>query len=269
MFPAFILIIFVLAIKPLIVMGITGFIGYRKRTSFLTGVSLSQVSEFSLIILFLGSEKGGIPSEVTTLGVMVALVTFASSTYFLTNVNTLYERLKNSLNFIEMGKHHMKNGNIETTQDMKDHVVVIGAHQLGRSIIRALENTGEKLLVVDFNPDVITQLEKMGIEHLFGDIADPEIQERAGIGRARIVISTIPDIEDNLILVRSVKHSNPKAKIIVMALETEDAKTLYQEGADYVVLPHLAGGRHLAKIIVDEKHLELIEDYKAKDLAAL
>lgn len=267
--PAFILILFVLIIKPLIIMGITGFLGYRKRTSFLTGVSLSQVSEFSLIILFLGSEKGVIPPEVATLGVMIALVTFAASTYFLTNVNMLYNFMKNSLDFIELGKHKLKSEKDDPIESMKNHVIVIGAHQLGRSIIRALENSGEKLVVVDFNPDVITELEEMKIKYLFGDIADPEIQEHAGIGRARIVISTIPDIDDNLILVRSVKHSNPKAKIIVMALETEDAKTLYKEGADYVVLPHLAGGRHLAKIIVDEKHMELIEDYKEKDLAAL
>ena len=267
--PALVLILFVIFIKPLIVMGITGVLGYRKRTSFLTGVSLSQVSEFSLIILFLGSEKGVIPSEVTTLVVLVALVTFATSTFFLTNVNQLYNRMKHLLDFIELRKHHVPTGEIDPLESMKHHVVVIGAHQLGRSIIRALENSGEELVVVDFNPDVITELQKLSIPHLFGDIADPDIQERVGISRARIIISTIPDIDDNQTLIRSVKHMNPKAKIIVMALETDDARVLYKEGADYVVLPHLAGGRHLAKIIVDNKHMELIEDYKARDLAAL
>lgn len=269
LFPAVILILFVMFVKPIIVMSITGMLGYRKRTSFLTGVSLAQVSEFSLIILFLGHEKGVIPAEITTLGVLVALVTFASSTYFLTNVNSLYERLKNSLNVIELRKHHLKTGESDPLDDLKNHVIVIGAHQLGKSIIRALENSGEELVVVDFNPDVISELQKMNVTHLFGDIADPEIQERAGIKRSRIIISTIPDIEDNLMLIRSVKHENAKAKVIMMALETEDAKLLYKEGADYVILPHLAGGRHLAKIIVDNKHMELIEDYKARDLAAL
>ena len=56
-------------------------------------------------------------------------------------------------------------------------------------------------------------------------------------------------------------------KIVVMAYEGTDAKQLYKKGADYVVLPHLAGGRHLAKILIDKKHLELIEEYKAKDLS--
>jgi Trk K+ transport system NAD-binding subunit len=99
---------------------------------------------------------------------------------------------------------------------------------------------------------------------LFGDIADLDIQERAKIDEAKVVISTIPDIEDNLLLLKELKHENRKAKIVVMALDFRDAKTLYKEGADYVVLPHLAGGRQIAKII-SENHLDNIESLKQKD----
>ncbi len=84
------------------------------------------------------------------------------------------------------------------------------------------------------------------------------------LDEAKVLISTIPDLEDNLLLLKELKHENRRAKIVVMALEVGDAKTLYKEGADYVVLPNLAGGRQIAKII-QENHLDNIENLKQKD----
>lgn len=268
--PAIVTTLFVLVIKPIIVMASTGILGYRKRTSFFTGLSLSQVSEFSLIILFLGNTTGRIPPEAVTIGVVAALVTFVSSTYYITSQNKLYEALKKYLDIFERKK--MQNHSYSKADEiakMSEHVVVIGGHQMGQSIVHALENSGHDVVVVDFDPDIVDRLEKKNIAALFGDISDPEIQERVGIEKAKLVVSTISDPEDNLLLLRGVQHTNKKATIVVMALETEDAKMFYKEGADYVVLPHLAGGRHLAKILVEEKHLELIENYKARDLKAL
>ena len=268
--PAIVITLFVLFVKPLIVMGATGILGYRKRTSFLTGLSLAQVSEFSLIILFLGQSTGRIPGEVVTIGVVVALITFVSSTYYITSQNKLYENFKKFLDVFERKNVHAGAVNsIDEFEKLSGHVVVVGGHQMGQSIIHALENSGYEVAVVDFDPDVVTQLKEKEIPAMFGDIADPEIQERVGIDKAKLVVSTVSDPEDNLLLLRGVQHINKKAKIIVVAFETDDAKMFYKEGADYVVLPHLAGGRHLAKILVDEKHLELIENYKSRDLSAL
>jgi hypothetical protein len=78
-----------------------------------------------------------------------------------------------------------------------------------------------------------------------------------------------PDVEDNLVLLAEIQHVNKKALIVMIALENDDAHALYAGGADYVVLPHLAGGHHLAKILVDKNHLEMIEKYKARDMEYL
>jgi Trk K+ transport system NAD-binding subunit len=140
---------------------------------------------------------------------------------------------------------------------------------MGQSIIHALKNTEEKVLVIDFDPDVVGKLKQQGIDVFFGDISDPDIQERAGFERAKLVISTVPDVEDNLVLLAEIQHVNKKALIVMIALENDDAHALYAGGADYVVLPHLAGGHHLAKILVDKNHLEMIEKYKARDMEYL
>ncbi len=268
--PALVLSIFVLVIKPLIVMFLVSFMGYQKRTSFLVGLSMGQISEFSLIILFLGQSLGLLPGNVVTLTVSIGIISFTISTYVMQNNSVLYRDLHKYLGFLEgRGVKSPEAESLDQTlKNLKNHVVIIGGHQMGQSILEAL-NGDEQVLVVDFDPDQVTKLHEKGILSFFGDIADAEIQERAGIERAKLVISTVPDIEDNILLIEGVSHMNKRAKIVVMALDPEDAKLLYKAGADYVVMPHLAGGRHLAKILRDEDHSAAFAAFKKKDLSAL
>lgn len=266
--PALILTAFVILIKPFIIMVITGALGYRKRTSFFVGVSLSQISEFSFLILFLGSTSGAIPPELDTMFLIVGVATFATSTYGLQHSNKLYKQFGKYLHIFER-KQPNKN-HIEAQEDLKDmenHIILVGGHAMGRGVIKALEDTKEKVIVVDFDPDIVHRLKQDNIPAVFGDIADSDIQERVHFDKAKLVISTVPDLEDNLLLIEGLNYENKKAKVVVMSYEPQDTKELYKAGADYVVMPHLAGGRHLAKIIIDKNHLELIEKYKAKDLS--
>ncbi len=270
-FPAIVLGLFVVVFKPFIVMAITGLLGFRKRTSFFIGTSMGQVSEFSLIILFLAQSKGLIPDSIITIIVLVSIITFISSTYTILNTNKLYKQLGSWLSLIELrkgGNQHEVSAIDEITAFDK-HIVLIGGQQMGKSIMHALKQSKEQVLVVDFDPDIIKKLKFEKTPAIFGDIADPEIQERVGFERAKMVISTVPDLEDNLLLIQGLLHLNKRAKIVVIAIEAEDAKQLYKAGADYVVLPHLAGGHHLAKILLTDDDLEMIEKYKKKDLEYL
>ena len=264
--PAIVLSIFVILVKPFLVMIVMAAMGYRKRTAFLTGLSLSQVSEFSLILVFVGYKLGAFDQSVVSLVTLVSLVGFFASSYALIKSKTLYRMLAGKLSFLE--RENVKKEEIvrneEELGELEDHVVVVGGDQMGESILEALEDMDMQVVVVDFDPRVVKKLEGKKIHRLFGDIADSDIQERAKLDQARMVISTIPYIEDNLLLLKELKHENRKAKIVVMALDTRDAKILYKEGADYVILPHLAGGRQIAEIILDN-HLDKIENLKKKD----
>ncbi len=275
--PAIILSLFVLIGKPLIVMLILGFTGYRKRTSFLTGVTHSQISEFSLIIIFIGNKLGHVSDSVVSLITMVAIITFAFSSYLILRGNKLYLSFGKRINFLER-KHNKKDEMVPADgfENIKDHVVVVGGDQMGQSILEALRDSGDEVVVIDFDPAVVKNLEnspRLGeagkkVHRLFGDISDLDIQERAQIDSAKLVISTIPDAEDNLLLLKELRHENRKAKVVVMALDSHDAKLLYNAHADYVILPHLAGGRQIAKIIA-ENSLENIAGLKQKDLEYL
>lgn len=268
--PALLFSAFVILIKPLIVMAMMGYAGYRKRTSFLTGFSLSQISEFSLILVFLGNRLGHITKDTVALITLVGIITFTISAYLISNDNKFYLAFGRRLNIFEK-KHSRKDEmseNKEEFENLKDHVVLIGGDQMGLSILDALEDGDHEVVVIDFDPNVVKKLKEKKVHRLFGDISDLDIQERAKLDQAKLVISTIPDLEDNLLLLKLLNRENRKAKVVMMAMDGHDAKHLYKEGADYVVLPNLAGGRQVAKII-SENHLETIENLRKKDEAFL
>lgn len=265
-FPAVILALYVLIGNPIILTSILGFLGYRKRTSFLVGLTVSQISEFSMIVVFMGNKLNHVSDDVVSIVTVAGTITFVLSTYMIMNGNFLYRKLSNFLGIFE--RRHTHEQKLEM-KDLTGHVILVGANRMGGSILDALLKTDQNLLVVDFDPDVIERLKERGVSCLYGDIADFEIQERINIDKAKLIISTVPDLEDNLLLLEAIAKANRKAKVVVCALEKGDAKLLYEAGADYVVLPHIAGGRHLAKILIDKNHLEIIEEYKAKDRLAL
>jgi Kef-type K+ transport system membrane component KefB len=249
--PAVFLSIFVLIAKPIIVMSVLGFLGYRKRTSFFTGLIVGQVSEFSLILIFLGSRLGHLPQEIISLVTITGIITFVVSTYMIMHSNALYKRLKNYLSFFEF--RHAKAEDTVLNQEFDDHTILIGANRTGQAILDAIKKSQSDIVVVDFDPDVISILQKKEIICLFGDIADSDIQEKVKLDRAKLIISTVADIHDNMLLIDSVKHRNKKIKIIVLAHTQKDAEYLYKAGAHYVVIPHLSSGIHIAEFIKENK----------------
>ena len=146
---------------------------------------------------------------------------------------------------------------------------------MGQSVLSSLDDMDIDVVLVDFDPEIFKKLEHLPAgkagnkaHKLFGDISDLDIQERAQLDSAKLVISTIPDFEDNLLILKELRHENRKAKVVVMAFDLDETKALYKAGADYVVLPHLAGGRQVAKLI-EENNLDKIETLKNKDIKFL
>ena len=255
---AIVLSLFVLIGNPIIVMVIMGIMGYRSRTSFMAGLTVAQISEFSLILVFLGNRIGHLTNEIVSLVTVVGVITFTLSTYMILNGSRLYELFKPYLGIFERSKTSEEH--LGELQSFKDHVILIGANRMGGSILNALLEQGEKVLVIDFNPDVIQKIKALQlrsgqagqVKSLFGDISDFEIRERAALDAAKLVISTVSDAEDNIALISQVKklaRGGDGPKVVVVAHDDREEKELYKAGADYVIQPHVLGGKHLAHMI--------------------
>ncbi len=256
--------IYVLIGNPLIVVILMGIMGYRKRTGFLTALTVAQISEFSLILIAVGNKLGHISQEVTVLVTAVGIVTITVSTYLITYGNFLYRKVSRLLWIFE--KHRTREANISATIYRKP-IILIGFHRTGRGLAHNLNK--DDLLVIDFDPSNIAHLEEGGYSHIFGDISDEEVFDAANCGKAKLVISTSPDFEDNLILLQSIRRLRKRPQVILRA-ETEDqAATMYNMGADYVLLPHLSSGHALGEAIAHDSRKNILKRLRDKDIRLL
>lgn len=236
---------YAILIKPVIFLLILGAFGFRKHTIFQTAISLSQISEFSLIIMILGVKMGFLPPRLLTAMALTGVLSIVLSSLLINSSKTIYKSLSSFISLFEHGVFtHVSETYMEDLK-LADHVVLIGAHRMGSQIADFLRKEGIPLLILDFNPKVVQSLAKKEINALYGDIGDPEILELLNLNAAKLIISTATDKGDNLLLLAEAKKRRLSAALVVRASTVEDARHLYKAGADYVILPEVVAGEYI------------------------
>ncbi len=265
--PAIILSLFVLIGNPLITMIPMSLLGYTSRVSFLTSVSIAQISEFSLILIVLASQLGYVTKEVVSLIALIAVITITLSTYAIIYDDGLYKKLKFLKIFDKLSK---KQKSLKYTPSKDYPTILFGYNRIGYSIVSKLKRMNKGLLIVDYNPDLINKLIAEKRPCIYGDASDPEILSRINFKKARLIVSTVPNKEDNLLLLKKAKSVNKKTIAFLTASQIDEALELYDAGADYVILPHFLGGEYVSVLI--EKlgfKPEKIFSHKAKHIKEL
>ncbi len=264
--PIIIFSLFVLIGNPLIVLTIMAIMGYRKRTSFMCGVTVAQISEFSLILAAMGAKIGHISNGTVSLITAVGIVTITLSTYSIIYSEKIFKFLSPILSIFER-KKTKEDG--MPFQEYHKPIILIGCHRTGQSL--AFNIPKEDLLIIDFDPEVINQLRKQGYDYLFGDVSDSEIFEKANFDEAKLIISTSPDLEDNLTLLSSLNMLNNRnqLKVIMRARTNKEAEILYNNKVDYVLLPHFTAGQYLSKTIALDPEMGILKQLKAQDIEVL
>jgi len=267
--PLIVLLFLIVFVKPLIIMFTTSFFGYKKRTSFLTAISLAQISEFSLIIVTQGFLLGHISQEILSLTILLAIITITLTTYFVKYEDNIYVKISNYLGvFDKMTKNENE---LEYIPKKKVHdIILCGYNRIGYSVVKTLMRMKKTLLVVDFNPEVVKYLIRLKVSSLYGDVGDTEILERLNFKKAKMLISTIPTKKDNILLIRAAKKENKDIAIFVASEQINEALELYDAGADYVILPHFIGGQHLSLLIEDfTEDISKMIEHKLKHIKEL
>lgn len=268
--------LYVLIGSVIIMMIITGLMGYGKRTSFMTAISLAQISEFSLILAVQGQALGHIDRYVFSIITGVVLITITISSYYIMYSKQLYSLILPLLGVFD----HLPRG--KELEDMpkkaREHVVLCGCHRMGSRIVDTLKLMNEDFIVVDYNPSTIRRLLQQKIKCIYGDIGDPEILDRVSLKDARIAISTVPEQESNLLLIYEAKRRNRKTLVFIVADDMDQALELYEAGADYVIIPKMVSGDRASDLIrtfirdparlrkMKEEHIFKLEDDKKDEL---
>jgi Kef-type K+ transport system membrane component KefB len=241
--------VLVLLGKPLIIMLILGALGYRSRTGFLTGLSLAQISEFSLILAALGVGLGHIDSETTSIITLVAIITIALSTYLTLYAHPLYERVGRWLTAFERQIPHPEETADETGAPQTPDVILFGLGRYGGEIARRLRDHRWNLLVVDFDPYVVASARKEGLNIRYGDAHDPELLTHLPLQRARWIVSTAPEREVNLALLSALRLQGYEGKVALRAHDAADAAALEGVGADVILEPLRDGAKEIVDLL--------------------
>ena len=173
------------------------------------GITLAQISEFSLILAAFGLKIGQLDEKSVSLITAVGIITILLSGYMITYSEWLYKRFSK---FVFERKTHVQNEAMDS--GFHKPIILIGAHRVGRNIASHLLK--DDLLIVDFDPDVVMHMKKQGYAVLFGDVADEEIMEKTNLKNSRLIISTSPDFDDNLRILNEAKGTKKnKPKVIL------------------------------------------------------
>ncbi len=247
--PTLVFTILVLVLNPLIITFLMGRIGYTKKTSFLAGINFSQISEFSLIVATLGVKVGHLDQKILSLLTLIALLTITGSTYFINYSEKVYRRISRQLDIFE--KKGPKIDQQRKRAGREHEIILIGYGRMGISLVESFKLLGKSYFIVDYDPQVIQDLESQHVDCLYADISNLDTYDEINFNQAKMVISTVKDFDTNLLLINSIKKVNKEAIILTLSHQIDESIRLYEQGANYVIMPFQIGGHQTSSMIAE------------------
>lgn len=258
--PAAVLAVFILLGNPFILYHTFRQFKFTRRNSLLAGLTAAQVSEFGFVLLYTGIQAGHIAGTEIEIFTIVALITIMVSSYAITYSEKIYQVSLPLFQVFGPDKYRQRE-EVEKKYD----VFVFGYHRIGWKVCESLKEQGVSFAVVDFNPRVVSRAKHRGIDVFFGDAADVEFLESLPLDKAKLIVSTLPEVEDQLTLLKNIeKRTNKrKPKMIMNLYNSDELQRLYKAGADYVMLPHQLGGHWMADQLANNRWTKkLFKDLK-------
>jgi Kef-type K+ transport system membrane component KefB len=244
--PAIILSLYVLIGNPLIMLVLMNMLGYKRKVGFMAGLTVAQISEFSLILVSMAFAAGYVTREVVSLVTLVGIVTIAGSSYLIIYSEKIYHTAEPFLKFFDMPGRQKR---MRSSSDAHYRVLIFGYDRVGSDFVKAAEKLGEKYLVIDFNPASIGKLQEENVPFRYGDAEDTEFLGELNLQDVKLIISTVPDFNASMVLVKTYRKVNAAGIIIVLSHDVNHARELYLAGASYVVMPHHLGAHHAAQMV--------------------
>lgn len=249
--PALVFSVFILIGNPLIVMIIMGYMGYRKRTGFLAGLTVAQISEFSLILAALGFNLGHLDTETVGLVTLVGLITISISTYLILYSHQIYAKISPALSIFERKVPYREQALDALHPPEKTDVIVFGLGRLGMVIAQSLQQKGLNVLGIDFDPEFVHRSAEHHIPTRYGDAEDPEFISNLPLTEAKWVVGTLRHKAVNLSLLNTLQADGYQGRIALAAANEEARQSMLKIGVDMVLVPYEDAGLEAASRIFE------------------
>lgn len=240
---ALLLTVFLISITVLLQPIITGLglliNGYDKRTAYLTGLSLDQISEFALIIAIQAYIAGTIQTPVFQSIILAATSTMVISSYTSRFEEEIYRKISD-LGLVEVNGRKI-NKRTQIPENLEDHVILVGYDTQGKEISEALRNEEQEFIIIENDPEKIIEASKQQEHYIFGDVFDYKTWRKAHLDKAKLIVSTIPQKQVS----ERILGLPTEADKILRSSEVEEAKLLLEQGAFYVNVPDILSGEEL------------------------
>ncbi len=270
---------FVVASRFLVIYPIFSLLRLDTRTAGVVAINLGQVSEFGLVIVALGVGYRHVSTELAALVLYALLGTAVISTYAILFSHPLATGLARGLSLAGVPGWRPSRpaaSPVDRVEPPRHDLFFLGVSREGLALLRHLDRERpamkRRIVAIDFNPETLEQLQAEGITCHYGDIGNAETLRHTGIERAAIVVSSISDWflkgTDNLRLLRQVRGLAPSARVIVTADALANAGRLYDEGADYVLIPPALAAEHIYGLLLDGSS-EGLAEARRRQVAAL
>jgi Kef-type K+ transport system membrane component KefB len=245
------LITFVL--KPFITYLTLRIMGYDLKTSYLSGMYLSQNSEFGIIIIAAGISAGIIGNDLNSIGIIVIILSMIISSYFIKYAQKIFKRFEKQINFIDMLLFRIKNQKEFTfkDKDFEYNIIFFGYHDLSNEILDKFKKLSKSSVVIENDPEKIEILKKEGYNYIYNSVNNPQFFEHIPFEKVELIVSSLIDVDENKMIVKQLKIKNPKAVAIVAAKSLKDSIELYDNNADYVLFTSYLNNQQVSVLLED------------------
>ena len=207
-------------------------------TAFLVGVGLTQIGEFSFILVQVARQAGHVGADVYNATLATALITILLNAALVRTVPGWIARLRG------VEERRAPSG-VEPAA--AEHVVLCGFGRVGSAVGEALETFSIPFVVIERDPDIVRGLRSRDVPCLFGDAALPRILEEAGAGRASLVVVALPEMDRANHVVRHVRSLSPHVPVLARAHGAAGREGLAEAGATEVIEPELEAAATLIR----------------------
>ncbi|MHC3437019.1 cation:proton antiporter domain-containing protein [Natrialbaceae archaeon A-gly3] len=226
-----VLVAAVLVVNPLLVAAILLRGGFDGRTAILTGLTLDQVSAFSLFIAIEALAAGTITRPLFDAIVLAAAITMIVATYTARHAGSINRWLRHRGLIRVLGESLSERTHV--TDALEDHVIVVDFEHGGRQVLEACSALERPVLVLEDNPVLFAEISEQCENYVYGDVGDDRVWELARVDDAALVVSLTPE-RDRTEAVVDLETDTPR---VVRVDGTDAAREFTGRGAAGVIYP--------------------------------
>jgi CPA2 family monovalent cation:H+ antiporter-2 len=231
------LVVVIIVLKLLVVFGIVRLFGYSSRIAILTGAGLFQIGEFSFILAQGGVNMGIISDQFYSLILASAIITMLLTPISISLVSRLYPKLVLLVSGRRMATQEVPSSPTSALTEELNRVVIAGYGRVGQNIAQGLQDVGIPYLVIDLDPERVSEAKGSGRPRIYGDATNTNVLSKADLGRAKALVVTYPDPMAVVTTIKAALSINPRLKVLARVHRAREADELKGLGVTEMVSP--------------------------------